>query len=156
MKNLSKLMMAFALLFFGVNAVKAQSSLRQDKAMKAKRVEKFVNSKDYVFEATHTGYSRGDRQLPYHRYDIALDKDTLIAHLPGSARPVKFDCTNYAYHVSRANNGGWHVLIRPRASMTRVKEINMNISSQGEARVRVDRSNMGPLNFNGYIKQESY
>lgn len=155
MKNLSKVMMALALLFFGINAVKAQSSLRQDRAMKAKQVKKFVNSRDYVFEATHTGYQKGDRHLRYHRYDIALDKDTLLAQLPGK-HPVQFNCTDYAYHATRTGNGGWHVVIRPRTSMTDVRQINMNISSQGEAAVRVDRNHMGPLTFNGYIKQESY
>jgi hypothetical protein len=52
MKNLSKLIVVFAFIFCGVNATRAQTSLKDDRAMKAKEVKSQINSKDFVFEAT--------------------------------------------------------------------------------------------------------
>jgi hypothetical protein len=152
MKSLSKLLLAFGLLIGGLNAVKAQSSLKDDKADKATEVKSLVNSKDFVFEAT----KKGAMPLSYHKYDVAVSKDTLIAYLPGHAAPLKFNCTNFAYNVMDGKGGSMDVVIKPDAKMADVKQIKMDISPQGHAMLRVVRTNGGPLTFDGYIKQEDY
>jgi len=156
MKSLSKMLIAACLVWFGTNAVKAQSSFSQDREMKAKEVKNFVHSKDYVFEATREDMKGTDKALGYHRYDVALAHDTLVANLPGKSAPVKFDCTNYAYSSWQDNSGHWGVVIKPQDAMTDVKQIKMDISPQGEAKIFVSRSDGPAMSFNGYIKQEQY
>jgi hypothetical protein len=156
MKTLSKLCLVFVLIFAGLSTVRAQNSLKNDKAMKADEVKGFVNGQNYVFEATHTDSKKGDMPLKYHKYDVAISKDTLIAYLPGKNGPVKFDCTNFAYNAMRGKSGSWDVVIKPKTNMSDVKQLKLDISPQGHASLRVIRNNHGPLELDGYIKQEDY
>jgi hypothetical protein len=156
MKNLSKLILVFALILWGINTVKAQTSLKDDKAMKAAEVKDLVNNKDFVFEAT---YTKGEKPLSYHKYDVAIAKDTLIANLPGSAKgPVKITSTNFAYNAMKDKRGNWDIVIEPKAGLTSdVKKIKLDITPQGHASLRVITSgHHGPLALDGYIKQEDY
>jgi hypothetical protein len=153
MKNLGKLCIVFALVCWGVNTAKAQSSLKDDRAKKAAEVKGLVNNKDFVFEATHT---KGEKALGYHKYDVAISKDTLIAYLPKSAGGVmKFDCKNFAYNTMRDNKGDWDITIKPNTKMSDVKELKLDVTPQGHASLQVV-THRGPLAFDGYIKQEDY
>jgi hypothetical protein len=152
MKSISKLILVFIAVVAGLNTVKAQTSLKDDKADKAAEVKKYVQEKDYVFEATN----KGGMPLSYHKFDIAIAKDTLVADLPGHAGKIKFDCTNYGYSEWRGKNGNMEVMIKPNSQMADVKQINMEITPQGHAMVKVERSHGGPLSLNGYVKQEDY
>jgi len=152
MKSISKLFFVLIAVFAGLNTVKAQTSLKDDKADKAAEVKGFVQSKDYVFEAT----TKGSMPLGYHKFGVAIDRDTLIATLPGSSGKVKFDCTKYGYSEWRGKNGDWNVVIKPNTQMADVKQIKMEITPQGHAMVEVKRSHGGPLDLNGYVKQEDY
>jgi hypothetical protein len=158
MKNLSKFLIVFTLIFWGLNTVKAQSSLKDDKAEKAKEVRGFVKQKDFVFEATRADLRKGEKPLNYHAYDVAVSKDTLVANLPGSAKgPIKIASTDYAYNAVKGKNGDWDIFIKPKAGLTSdVKQIRMEVTPQGHASMRVITANRGPLELNGYIKQEDY
>jgi len=148
MKNLSRLLLVFALGIWGLNTAKAQSSMQDDKADKATEVKQLVNNKDYVFEATN---ANGAKTMGY----VAISKDTLIANLPESKRPLKISTANYAYSEWRGKTG-YEILIKPKAGITgKVKQIRMEVTPQGHASVLV-KSNHGPLSLNGYIKQEDY
>ena len=152
MKNLSKLLLVLALGIWGLNTAKAQGSLKADKAERATEVKNLVNSKDYVFEATKT---KSDKSLGYHKYDVAISKDTLIANLPGSKRPLKIATTDYAYSEWKGKSG-YEILIKPKAGITgEVKQIKMEVSPQGHASLYVS-GNHGPLSLSGYVKQEDY
>src|ERR1700753_1532384 len=128
MKTLSKLLFALGFTVFGITAVNAQTALTTDRNKKASEVKRLVNNKDYVFEATQSDMKKGDMSLKYHKYDVALDKDTLVANLPGKNGPVKFDCTNYTYNSWRGKNGSWNVVIKPQSNMTDIRQIRMDIS----------------------------
>jgi hypothetical protein len=158
MKNLSKFLMVFTLIFWGLNTVKAQSSLKDDKAEKAKEVRGFVKGKDFVFEATQADLRKGEKPLNYHAYDVAVSKDTLVANLPGSGKgPLKIASTDYAYNAVKGKNGDWDIFIKPKAGLTSdVKQIRMEVTPQGHASMRVITATRGPLELNGYIKQEDY
>jgi hypothetical protein len=158
MKNLSKLILVFTLIFWGLNTVKAQSSLKDDKARKATEIKGFVKSKDFVFEATQVDSRKGEKPLNYHKYDVAIVKDTLVANLPGSDKgPLKIASTDYAYNAMKGKKGNWEIVIKPKAGLTSdIKQINMEVTPQGHASLRVITTNRGPLEFNGYIKQEDY
>ena len=148
MKNLSKLLLVFALGIWGLNTAKAQSSLKTDKAEKAAEIKKLVNNKDYVFEATN---AKGAKSMGY----VAISKDTLIANLPESKRPLKISTTDYAYSEWRGKSG-YEIVIKPKAGITGdVKQIRMEVTPQGHASVLV-KSSHGPLSLNGYVKQEDY
>jgi len=152
MKNASKFLFVLALFLLGLNTVKAQQSSKDDKQMKATEVKNLVNSKDFVFEATN----KGKMPLNYHKYDVAIAKDTLVANLPGHTGPVKFDCTKFDFDVVKGKNGVMDVIIKPNTNMADVKRIKMEITPQGHASVFVSRRNGGPLSLAGYIKQEDY
>jgi hypothetical protein len=149
MKSLGKLFLAAGLVVTGLCTAKAQTSLKDDKADKAAEVQRLIQNKDYVFEAT----KEGKMPTGYHKVDIAVDKDTLLAFLPGH---MKFDTRDYAYSTWQGKNGNWEVMLKPKTGMSDVKKIKMDISSQGMAMVEVDRSHGGPLSLKGYIKQEDY
>ena len=157
MKNLSKLCVVFAFIFLGVNAARAQTSLKDDRAMKAKEVKSQINSKDFVFEATQAGMKKGEEPLKYHKYDVAVVKDTLIANLPGVSKgPLKVATTDYTFNETRGKNG-YNIVIMPKAGVTSdVKEIKMKVTPQGHASLRVETGHHGPLELFGYIKQEDY
>ena len=158
MKNLSRFIMVFTLIFLGLNTVNAQTSLKDDKAAKATEVKKFINNKDFVFEATQADLRKGEKPLNYHAYDVAVTKDTLVANLPGSGKgPLKIASTDYAYSAMKGKNGDWDIFIKPKAGLTSdVKQIKMEVTPQGHASMRVITANRGPLELNGYIKQEDY
>ncbi len=154
MENLSKLFFVSALVFWGLNTAKAQSSLKDDRAMKAIEVKDLVKNKDIVFEATRT---KGEMPLKYHKYDVAVSKDTLVAYLPKKSGGVeKFDCTSFAYNAMRGKNGGWDIVIKPNTNMSDVKQLKLDVTREGHASLHVIRNNGGPLSLDGYIKQEDY
>jgi hypothetical protein len=154
MKSLSKLFLVLTIVASGLNTVKAQSSLQEDKAMKADEVDSLLKSKNYVFEATHT---KSD-SLHYHKYAVAVSKDTLVAYLPGTTGndTTKVSCTSFAYHVVKNEKGDWDVYIIPNSSMSDVKQLTLYITPTGHASLRVLRTDAKPLLLDGYIKQEDY
>ncbi|HZY35169.1 MAG TPA: DUF4251 domain-containing protein [Mucilaginibacter sp.] len=152
MKSIGKLFFVLVAVFAGLNTVSAQNSLKDDKADKAAEIKGLIQKKDYVFEATN----KGKMPLGYHKYDVAIDKDTLIANLPASSGKIKFDCTKYGYSEWRGKNGDWNIVIKPNTQMADVKQINMEITPQGHAMIEVKRSHGSPLALNGYVKQEDY
>jgi len=153
MKTLSKLLFVFSLVFCALNMAKAQSSLQDDKVQKASEVKKLVNSKDYVFEAT----AAKGQKLGYHKYDVAIAKDTLVANLPGMSAPMKVASTDYTYSKMENGKGGYNITIKPKAGLTSdVKQIKIDVTPQGHASLRVTTSGRGPLALDGYIKQEDY
>jgi hypothetical protein len=152
MKTLSKLLLVLGLAFWGFNTAGAQNSLRDDKAGKAEEVKGFVQGKNYVFEAT----GKGSMNMGYHKYDVSLAKDTLVASLPGKNGPVKFDCTNYSYNSWRTKDGNWQVIIKPASNMNGVKEMKMDITPQGHASLTIMTYHHGPMQLDGYIKQSDY
>jgi hypothetical protein len=158
MKTLSKLILVFALIFWGLNTARAQTSLRDDKAMKATELKSQIDNKDFVFEATKEGMRKGGMPLQYHKYDVAIAKDTLVANLPGSTNgPLKISSRDYVYSEMQGKHG-YNIIIRPKAGVTSdVKQIKMQVTTQGHASVRITTANRrGPLEFDGYIKQEDY
>jgi len=157
MKNLSKLFIVFALGVLGSNIASAQSSLSDDKAIKAREVDSLIKCKSFVFEATREDLKKGEKPLPYHAYDVAISKDTLIAYLPTKSGGIlKFDCTNYGYNTWKAENGDMIIVLNPNTSMSDVKELRLDITPLGHASLSVKRPNKIVMAFDGYVKQESY
>ncbi|HEY8784662.1 MAG TPA: DUF4251 domain-containing protein [Mucilaginibacter sp.] len=158
MKSLSKLILVFTLILWGLNTAIAQQSLRGDKAKKAAEVKNLISNKDFVFEATKEGMHKGGVPLKYHKYDVAIAKDTLVANLPGAGNgPLKVSSRDYTYNEMKRKNG-YDIIIKPKSGITSdVKQIKMEVTPQGHASVRVMTTNRrGPLEFDGYVKQEDY
>jgi hypothetical protein len=154
MKNLSKLLLVFAFGFWGLNTVRAQSSINTDKAEKATEVKNLISNKDFVFEATN---SKGEKSLNYHRYDVAVAKDTLVANLPGYKVQVKIATTDYAFNTMQDKDGRCDIVIIPRNGITgEVRQIKIDVSPEGTAYAYVSMRDKGVMSLKGYIKQEDY
>lgn len=157
MKTISKLFFLLALVFGGLTGVKAQTSLADDKAMKAGEVDSLVKNKNYVFEATHVKATTGDTSV-YHKYSVAIAKDTLMAWLPGSngTDTAKVSCTNYDYHVVKNERGNKVVYIKPNSALGNVRQLSIDITPTGHATLRVVKNGGATFTLEGYIKQETY
>jgi hypothetical protein len=156
MKTLSKILLVSALGIWGLNTAKAQTAPKYDKALKKYEVSDLVDSKDYVFEANHLDTKKGAMALQYHKFDVALSKDTLVACIPTkSGNNLEISSTNYTYNEWKNKAGDRIVVINPAANNANIKEIRMDITPTGHASVSV-RTNRGPLALDGYIKQEDY
>lgn len=157
MKSLNKLILVFTLVCGALNTIKAQQSLQDDKASKADEVKGLIQSENYVFEAT-VDPKKGNDSLKYHKYAVAISKDTLIANLPpyASGDSIKFTCTNFKYEATKGKDGHWDISIKPNTAISNVKQLLINVAPTGRASLRVLSPGHNPLLFEGYIKQEDY
>ncbi|HVS94668.1 MAG TPA: DUF4251 domain-containing protein [Mucilaginibacter sp.] len=164
MKVLSNLFV-FALVLWGANTVMAQSSLKDDKADKAKEVKSLINGGRYTFEATREMEKKGG-SMSMRPGDLDISKDTLIAYLPDAGkapgtpdrpRDAGITCVHYSYHMTQGANGKYAVSIKPEEKYARdvrkIKEITMYINKEGYADVTVHTTNHGRMRFHGYIKE---
>ena len=155
MKNLGRIILVSALAVWGANTAKAQSAPKYDRALKKIEVRDLVDNKDYVFEANHTDTKKGAMPLAYHKFNVGLSKDTLVACLPGKYGNLELSSTNYTYNEWKSKTGDRIVVINPAANNANIKQIRMDITPTGHASVSV-RTARGPLALDGYIKQEDY
>jgi Domain of unknown function (DUF4251) len=156
MKTLSKLLLVSALGIWGLNTASAQTAPKYDRALKRIEVSNLVDNKDYVFEANNVDTKKGAMPLKYHKFDVALSKDTLVACLPTkSGNNLELSSTSYTYNEWKNKAGDRIVVIDPAANSANIKEIRMDITPTGHTSVSV-RTAHGPLALDGYIKQEDY
>jgi hypothetical protein len=157
LKNISinGLVAVFVVLFSAATA----SAQDLDKAV----VQKFINSKHFVFKAqTALPMTGGSRQLT-GGYDVKILGDSLVSYLPyfgraysvtpGQRGGINFTSTKFDYKLSPRKKGGWNITIRP--SDTRdVRELNFTISENGYATLQVNSNNRQPISFYGYIVEK--
>jgi len=155
MKTLSKLLLVSALGIWGLNTASAQTAPKYDRALKRIEVKDLVDSKDYVFEANNVDTKKGVMPLQYHKFNVGLSKDTLVACLPTkSGDNLEISSTNYTYNEWKNKAGDRIVVINP-TDRPDIKQIRMDITPTGHTSVSV-KTNHGPLALDGYIKQEDY
>jgi hypothetical protein len=161
MKSLSKLFLAFGLLLFGSNAIRAQSSL--DEARKSNEVKKLVDGGRYTFAAERLVADRGRSDRMRTQGDLDISKDTLIAYLPDDGKslssPVRainpgLTCTKFTYNMTPDNNGGYIVQIKPDGKYAhKIGDINLTINKEGYSTVTIKRGEKKSLVVSGYIKE---
>lgn len=156
MKNLGKLILVSALAVWGLNTASAQTAPKYDRALKKIEVRDLVDSKDYVFEANNSDTKKGAMPLAYHKFNVGLSKDTLVANLPSkSGESLSLSSTSYTYTEWMNKTGDRIVVINPAANNANIKQIRMDITPLGHASISV-KTSRGPLALDGYIKQEDY
>lgn len=144
-----------ALLIAGLNNANAQVPSPVEKAGKKAEIKDLIANKDYVFELIRSKNDTSD-SVSYHKYHIAIYKDTLIAFLPSKPDSIKFNTTSYSYNSSQDANGHYTVIIRPNTNMSNTRELKLDITGQGTATLTVFLPNRKPIFYQGYIKQEDY
>jgi len=159
MKSLSKLILVFASVLWGLNTSQAQIPSQKEKADKAEEIKRLIDEKNFVFKAVPEKDSskviaENGSKLPY----VAVLRDTLIVNLSGQTKTdsVKFNGTAFGYRETRNKKGDWDIVIKPSTGMSDVKEMTMVVMPTGHASLRVIRSHGSPLSYVGYIKQEDY
>lgn len=167
MKNLSKLMIVFALLLFITKVAVAQQSPQDDQNIKKAEVAKLVNGGRYTFAATRIVLPKGMGDTLSRGYVLDISRDTMIAHLPHLAEQgvmitgadsskSNYTFTRFTYLVAPAKNGGWLITIVPRqvevTALGVVRKVELNINTLGYATLTLTASKHSPVSYYGYIK----
>lgn len=154
--KLLKYIRSFAIipiLFLSITTIHAQDL---DKAT----VKNLVDSKSFTFKAqTVLPMTGASRQLT-SEYDLKLLGDSMVAYLPyfgrayGPINPgeggINFTSTNFEYNAKPKKKGSWDVNINPKDTKD-VRQLYLNISSNGYASLQISSNNRQTISYHGYI-----
>ncbi|MGZ3938924.1 MAG: DUF4251 domain-containing protein [Flavisolibacter sp.] len=125
------------------------------------QVKSFVESKEFTFQArTVLPMTGGSRQLT-SEYDVRFLGDSVISYLPYFGRAytagygsdnggIEFTSTKFDYKAKARKKGGWDITIRPKDAKG-VEEMDLTISDDGSASLRVTSTNRQPISFYGVV-----
>ncbi|MGZ3852052.1 MAG: DUF4251 domain-containing protein [Flavisolibacter sp.] len=125
------------------------------------QVKSFVESKEFTFQArTVIPMTGGSRQLT-SEYDVRFLGDSVISYLPYFGRAytagygsdnggIEFTSTKFDYKAKARKKGGWDITIRPKDAKG-VEEMDLTISDDGSASLRVTSTNRQPISFYGVV-----
>jgi hypothetical protein len=153
--NQIKKTMVLVLLVLGFGAASAQ----EEQAL----VKDAIEAKQFVFEAqTALPTAASMRQLSGEGYRLRVSGDSLVAHLPYFGRVYsslyngdggyKFTSTQNNYKVKHLKRGGWDITLQPK-DITDVREIQLTVSENGTAMLRVLSNNRQPISYNGRVSK---
>lgn len=162
MKSIGKLVIAFTLALPVINTALAQNSPADDQARKTAEVQQFINNANYIFEATVEYPQKGTEITLNSEYHLKVSKDSVIASLPydktssANATNIVFTWTNFYYSTTKAKNGGWDVVIKPKENQDigGVRQLSLNIQTSGHTMLKVI-STKTPVSYYGYLKNNS-
>jgi hypothetical protein len=162
MKTINKFIIAFTLALPVMNTALAQNSPGDDQARKTAEVQQFINNANYIFVATVEYPQKGTEITLNSEYHLKVSKDSVIASLPydktstANATNIKFTWTNFYYTTTRAKNGGWEVVIKPKENQDSgsVRQLSINIETSGHAMLKVISAKT-PVSYYGYLKNNS-
>jgi hypothetical protein len=151
----------FILSVFVLNAGFAQSTKKEKAAKKTAEIKSMVEAKDYLFKAEYAQPMRGGNRYITPEYDFKVVKDSLIAYLPYFGRAyvapmntddagMKFTATHFDYKMVESKNG-WDISIKPKDAKD-VQSIQLSISKDGYATLRITSMNRDPISYQGYIQ----
>jgi hypothetical protein len=153
MKNsIKSLLLIAALIVFG--SVHAQDS-------REAAVQKLIDSKNFVFRAQTVLPQRGSSRQLTSEYDLRLLGDSVVSFLPFFGRAyeapigqtdggIKFTSTDFSYNVKKKKKG-WDITIVPKDARD-VRQLFLNVSAGGYARLQVLSTNREGIAYNGYIE----
>lgn len=142
--------------------------------------QKIVHNQDFVFVATsamplssqdisavlnkmNNGNGSGSINLTGSRYDLSIQKDSVVAFLPyygrsytASLNPddagIKFKSKDFTYQKVNRKKGGWNITIIPNDIKDHQK-LTLSVSTSGYATLNVINNNRQPITFNGYLAE---
>lgn len=137
-----------------------------EKEAKAMEISEKVNAPNFTFNATYA-YPTGFKSMylsPY--YSMKVSADSVQVYLPYYGRAysapmdpreggIKFISTDFDYKIDKGKKeGNWLVQIRTN-DQSRLIILNLDIWSNGSARLFVTDPNRQPISFQGDIETES-
>ncbi|MEO6520640.1 MAG: DUF4251 domain-containing protein [Mucilaginibacter sp.] len=148
--------------FWVINTSFAQSAKRKAKEAKtAAEVKSMIDAKSYVFVAQYVQPMRGGNRYVTPEYDLRIGTDSLVAYLPYFGRAyvapmnsedagVQFTTTKFDYKVVEKKDS-WEVSIVPKNAKD-VRTMQLTISKNGYATLRVSLNNRDPISYQGYVE----
>jgi hypothetical protein len=130
------------------------------------RTEELVKKQQFTFKAQVALPMKGGfMQLTPGYYDVVITKDSIISFLPYFGRAysppvspsdagIKFVSTNFTYTATVNKKGNWQITIQPK-DVTDIQQVNLNISSGGQAFLQVTSINRQAISFNGLIEKSA-
>lgn len=149
------------MIFISVQATYAQAVKKDKDAAKEAAIKQLIDTKAYNFSAqSATPLRGGNIQLSYG-YSLRVNKDTLTVYLPYYGRafvapidPVDngldFTSTKFTYQSITKKNG-YEINITP-ADTKDVKQLFLDISTNGYGTLRVINLNRDAITFDGYLE----
>lgn len=133
------------------------------RAQKVSDIKEVLESKSYVFVAeSATPMSGRTRQLT-SEYRLIVNKDSLDSHLPyfgtaykapfgSSTSPLSFTSSDFTYSIQEVKNGRYEIAIKLNTPDD-PDLINLSVSANGYATLRVSSMNRQSISFYGYVKK---
>jgi hypothetical protein len=147
---------------FFINPIFAQSTKKEKQAKKQAEIKAMVEAKNYTFIAEYAQPMRGGNRYITPDYDFKVTKDTLTAYLPYFGRAyvapmnpddagMKFTSIHFDYKMLEKKDS-WDITIKPKDAKD-VQTIQLNITKDGYATLRIASNNRDAISYQGYIQQ---
>ena len=158
MKKLKRISLKHCLALF---AIVLSSTIVKGQDLDKAQVKNLVESKEFTFQArTVIPMTGGSRQLT-SEYDVRFLGDSVISYLPYFGRAysatygtesggIEFTSTKFDYKAKARKKGGWDITLKPQ-DVRNVEEIDLTISDDGSASLRVTSTNRQPISFYGVV-----
>jgi len=142
-------------------AVVLSSTIVQGQELDRAQVKDLVDSKEFTFKArTVIPMTGGSRQLT-SEYDVRFLGDSVVSYLPYFGRAysasygtesggIEFTSTKFDYKAKARKKGGWDIIVKPQ-DVRDVEELDLTISDDGSANLRVTSTNRQPISFYGVV-----
>jgi hypothetical protein len=157
-----KILKIFCLVILvSIQATYAQNVKKNKDAVQEAAIKKLIDSKSYTFLAQSVTPLRGRNFSLSYGYDLRVNKDTIVAYLPFFGRAfvapidptdngIEFTSTKFTYK-SVAKKNGYLITIQP-ADTKDVRQMFLDVSSNGYASLRIINLNRDAISFNGYLE----
>ena len=157
MKKLKRISLKRLLALF---AIVLSSTFVKGQDLDKAQVKSFVDSKEFTFKArTVIPMTGGSRQLTSD-YDVKFLGDSIVSYLPyfgraysagyGEGGGIEFTSTKFDYKAKARKKGGWDIIIKPK-DVRDVEEMDLTLSDDGSASLRVSSNNRQPISFYGVV-----
>lgn len=157
----SSIALAFALSLFSMAAVQAQNKKDSEKKLLPPDIALVLETQDYVFTAQSIVPANGYTRQLNGLYDLRITPEKVVSFLPYMGRiyspiinpddgPLRFTSKDFAYSEQPQKKGGWSVTIKPKDIRT-VREMTLNVSDDGYARLEVSGNDRQSVTFYGYV-----
>ena len=155
MKTLKIFLLFFITIVAGSLSLKAQE---KDPA----ELKKMIESKNFIFKAQTAFPQSGNSRMLTSEYDLTVSGDKVISYLPYFGRAytapansaeggIKFTSTDFSYEMKQ-DKKGWQVIINPKDA-SGVQQLDLDISENGYATLRVNNTNRQGISFYGRIEK---
>jgi hypothetical protein len=134
---------------------------QKNKLVKQEYIKKLIDSRVFVFSPQSASPSSGATVQLTTEFFLKINQDTLESNLPYHGvdnqprfrtenSPLDFTSTDFDYEMKTGKNGAYDIVIKLNEPND-PDQINLSISTNGYANVRVISPNRQPISFYGEI-----